>query len=321
MSVIGIDLGGTKISSAFFSPGGEMSGFSRVLLHDRKGKEVAELIKTQMRSLIEKYTLHSEAVAAVGISVPGIFHGDSGKVWVPNIDGWKDYPLLEELKETVEGKNIRVRIADDRNCYILGETWKGNARGCKHAIFLAVGTGIGAGILVEGKVLHGSGGIAGAVGWLALNKPFEKKYIPRGCNEYYASGEGLVRYAKEIIAVRPGYNGIFLHEEISPYNLIREYENEEEIAVVVIRNAIEYWGMMVANLVSIFNPEKIIFGGGVFGEAVKFLPQIHAEAKKWGQPVAMEQVRLEPSCNGAMAGLYGAAYLALQSAKSEDHGR
>jgi glucokinase len=69
--------------------------------------------------------------------------------------------------------------------------------------------------------------------------------------------------------------------------------------------------MTVANLVSIFNPERIVFGGGVFGEAVRFLDQIYTEAKKWGQPVAMEQVRLEASETGAMAGLYGAAYLAM----------
>jgi glucokinase len=73
---------------------------------------------------------------------------------------------------------------------MLGEQWQGNANGCKDAIFIAVGTGIGAGILVDGKVLRGSNDIAGAIGWMALPKPFHNKYISAGCFEYYASGAG-----------------------------------------------------------------------------------------------------------------------------------
>ncbi len=311
MSVIGIDLGGTKINSALFRENGEMEGFKKVFLQGRKGKEAGELIRAQLRSLISENATDTDPVTDVGVSVPGIFDRNTGKVWVPNIEGWKDYPLMDELAEAVKGEDIIVSIADDRSCYMLGETWKGKAKDCKNAIFLAVGTGICAGILIDGKVLHGAGGIAGSIGWLALSKLYEEKYISCGCNEYYASGEGLTRYAREVMASRPDYAGVFLHEEVSAYNLIREYGNNDEIAVEVIRNAIEYWGMTVANLVSIFNPEKIVFGGGVFGEAVKFLGQIHAEAKKWAQPVAMEQVTLDASETGSMAGLYGAAYLAM----------
>ena len=74
---------------------------------------------------------------------------------------------------------------------------------------------------------------------------------------------------------------------------------EDALAIAVINNAIEYWGMAVANLVSIFNPEKIIFGGGVFGPALKFLDAIYAEAKKWAQPISIQQVKLEGSALGS----------------------
>lgn len=313
MSVIGIDLGGTKINSAVFLKKGEIHGFQKVYLNERKGEEVCKLIKVQIASLILESSKIGETVTLVGISVPGIYFNDTGNVWAPNIEGWDNYPLLIELEETFRSENITFKIANDRTCYILGEVWKGKAKGCQNAIFIAIGTGIGAGILVDGKVLYGSNGIAGAVGWLGLNKPYHKKYISYGCFEYYASGDGLTRYANEVIASKPNYSGVFTHEKINSYNLIKEYENNEEIAVLVINNAIEYWGMTVANFVSIFNPEKIIFGGGVFGEAVKFLDKIYLEAKKWGQPIAMQQVKLESSENGILAGLYGAAYLALNS--------
>jgi len=320
MSVIGIDLGGTKINSAIFSKKGEIYGFKKVFLNDKKGKEVSKLIKTQILSLILENDKIGELITSVGVSIPGIYYRDTGNVWVPNIKGWENYPLLNELEEAVEGKNITIKIADDRACYILGEVWKGKAKDCKNVIFISVGTGMGAGLLIDGKVLYGSSGIAGAIGWLTLNKPYDKKYISHGCNEYYASGDGLARYANEVIASKPGYTGVFMHEKVNSYNLIKEYGNNEEIAVPVINNAIECWGMTVANLVSIFNPEKIIFGGGVFGEAAKFLDKIYLEAKKWGQPIAMKQVKLESSKNGTMAGLYGAAYLAISlEEKSECH--
>jgi glucokinase len=79
-----------------------------------------------------------------------------------------------------------------------------------------------------------------------------------------------------------------------------------------MENAIEYWGMAVANLVSLFNPQKIIFGGGVFGPALKFLDAIYEEATKWAQPISIKQVTLEGSALGADAGLYGAAWLVLK---------
>jgi glucokinase len=90
------------------------------------------------------------------------------------------------------------------------------------------------------------------------------------------------------------------------------YERGDELSIKVISNAIEYWGMAVANLVSLFNPEKIIFGGGVFGPGLKFLDLIFDEAKKWAQPISIRQVKLQGSLLGNDAGLYGAGLLALK---------
>src|SRR5262249_9533421 len=123
-------------------------------------------------------------------------YAKTGNAWCPNIPGWDNYPLLQELQQAI---NKKIKIDSDRACYILGETWKGSAKDCNDAIFLSVGTGIGAGILVNGKVLRGTHDIAGAIGWLGLSRPFDKKYIPCGDFEYHASGEGLVKVAREIM--------------------------------------------------------------------------------------------------------------------------
>ena len=100
-------------------------------------------------------------------------------------------------------------------------------------------------------------------------------------------------------------------ESVTAKDVFDAYDRKDELAIGVINNAIEYWGMAVANLVSLFNPEKIIFGGGMFGPALQFLDRIYAEAKKWAQPISIEQVQLLGSALGTDAGLYGAGYLAL----------
>jgi glucokinase len=231
-------------------------------------------------------------------------------VWAPNIPGWENYPLQAELESALADKTLRVTIDSDRACCILGETWRGAARGCRNAIFLAVGTGIGAGILVDGKILRGAGDSAGAIGWLALERPFRRKYVQCGCFEYYASGEGLVKVANELGAARR--TGALSRPRFrTARDVFAAYERSDRVARNTVGQAIEFWGMAVANLVSLFNPEKIIFGGGVFGPAKEFLGDIHDEARKWAQPIAIRQVKLVASRLGPDAGLYGAGALAL----------
>jgi glucokinase len=315
MSVIGFDLGGTKLASAVFSSDGKILLKETVLLEKRKGNEVGALIKEQVKKLLNDF----KDVEAIGVSVPGISYSKTGEVWAPNIPGWENYPLLNEVKE-ITGNEIKVTIDSDRACYILGEVWQGSAKGCKDAIFLAVGTGIGAGILVNGEILRGSNDIAGAIGWLALDKPFQEKYVSCGCFEYHASGEGLARVGKEFLQKDINYEGVLntkKENHITAHDIFNAYDQKDPLAERVIKQAVEFWGMTTANLVSLFNPEKIIFGGGVFGPAIKFLDDIFIEAKKWAQPISINQVKLERSALGGDAGLFGAGFLALKQNLSE----
>jgi glucokinase len=102
-------------------------------------------------------------------------------------------------------------------------------------------------------------------------------------------------------------------EEITSYDVFTAYEYRDPVAVKVIELCIEFWGMAVANLVSLFNPEKIIMGGGVFGPAIPLIPAIREEALKWAQPVSIYQVSIEPSALSGEAGVYGAGFLALRT--------
>jgi glucokinase len=317
MALLGIDLGGTKLALAVFTEDGRIIGKDVIPVGNRTGSEVGKLITGQIRVIISTTGTKPDGVNAIGISVPGISYHRTGKVWAPNIQGWNDYPLLDEVKQV--SSDIPVTIDSDRACYILGETWQGNACGCRDAIFLAIGTGIGAGIMVNGEVFRGSNDIAGAAGWMALDKPFRDEYTGCGCFEYNASGDGIAKVARELLKVNQNYDGELKNiapDKITSQNIFSAYDRGDRIARVVINQSIEYWGMAVANLVSMFNPEKIIFGGGVFGPAVRFLPDIRREALKWGQPISIKQVSIEASALGGDAGVYGAGYLALKKLSS-----
>jgi glucokinase len=293
--VIALDLGGTKLASCLFVGEGPPQQRRVTPLEQREGRAVGELITGEVRRLREAAVQLGTTVEAVGISVPGIADARTGRVWAPNIPGWDDYPLQAEVQAAVADANVRVVVDSDRAAYILGEAWQGAARGCRDAVFLAVGTGIGAGIIADGRVLHGAHGIAGAIGWMALDRPFKPEYKAYGCFETFASGEGLAKQSRMA----------------SAQELFVAYENGDKVATDVLVLAIEYWGMAAANLVSLFNPEKIILGGGVFGPATRFLDAIAEEARRWAQPISMGRVTFEASKLGGDAGLYGAGHLAL----------
>ena len=311
---LGIDLGGTKLSGALFDEQGMASPREWRSVSGLAGEEVGEIIVQLVRYFLDWTKDRGQKIHSLGIAVPGIYYSKKGTVWAPNIPGWEDYPLLRSLAENFDSE-LDIRIDSDRACYILGEAWCGAAEDCRNAIFLAVGTGIGAGVLIDGKILRGAHDIAGAIGWLAVTHPHLPGYSNYGCFEYHASGAGMARMLGELLQKNKAKlkgMGALDYERLSARDLFVAYEAGDVHAAKVIEMSIEFWGKASANLVSLFNPEKIIFGGGVFGPAVRFLDDIYLEAKKWAQPISIGLVQFEASKLGSDAGLFGAGYLALK---------
>lgn len=313
-SVIGLDLGGTKVSAALFPPQGEPTHREMVALEGRMGRDVGALLVERVRTLLDAAERDGIPAAGVGIAVPGIYRATTETVWAPNIPGWEDYPLVEQVNASVPD-GVVVRVDSDRACAILGETWRGGAEGARNAVFLVVGTGIGAGILVDGRIVRGAGDAAGAIGWLALDRPYREGYEAVGCFEYHASGPGIAAKARRLIEADDLYDGALRRGDVrtlTAQDVLAAYDDGDAIAVRVLEEAVVYWGMAVANLVSLFNPETIIFGGGVFGPAVQFLERIREEAMRWAQPISIRQVALRASELGEDAVLYGAGRLAAE---------
>ena len=280
-SVLAVDFGGTKTATALVSPTGEMSeGRQFPATHDLAAS--AAQIGTA-----------AEGADAVGIIVPGIYDESSGAAWCPNLWGSEYVPLLDAVRERIR---VPVVIDSDRTGYVLGEQWLGAARGCRDVVFVAIGTGIGVGILSGGRVLRGAHGIAGAAGWFALTPEWKENYERTGCWEAEAAGPAVAQMTG-VVAAEPAVEAALAGDPQ---------------AIAALRHAARFTGMGVANLISALNPEVVVLGGGlVQGAGSLMLDRVRQEAERWAQPVAMQRARIELTTLGASAGLLGAARLAF----------
>jgi glucokinase len=316
MAVIGLDLGATKLAGALFNADGSIVERVLVLLERRERDQVGRLIVEQVATLRDQAAARGWDVKAVAAAVPGIAYQETGTVWAPNIGGWEDYPLRDLLLRAV-GKSCPVVVESDRGASILGEVARGAARGCRHAIFLAVGTGIGAGILVDGALVRGAHNIAGAIGWMGLDRPYRPLYVRCGNFESHASGSGIARTAQELLCADPGYRGPLSgtpRESITAHKVFDAFASGDGLAAKVVANAVECWGMVVANLVSLFDPEIVVLGGGIFGPAAGQLDRIVEEARQWAQPISFPKVKICVSALGPEACLFGTGELARRAA-------
>jgi glucokinase len=314
----GIDVGGTKISSALFAADGTIFARGKAPL-DRGGPDrAAEQVARTIAELEGAARGEKGRILAAAVCVPGIVYQKTGLVWAPNVPGWVHYPLREKL--AVE-RGFRVLIESDRAAYVSGESWRGAARGAKDVVFLAVGTGIGAGILAGGRILRGAEDISGAVGWFALNADFRPEYAEMGCFEAEASGSGVGKRARRLLeagrasAMRDLAGGKVA--DVTAETVAAAAKAGDPLALEVMAETASFLAMGIANIVSILNPEMIVLGGGLFQSGELLLGPVRRDVGKWAQPLAARAVRIELSSLGEDAGLYGCGKLAWDSLKGD----
>ena len=321
----GIDVGGTKISSALFTKTGGVLGKAKVPIDASGGDGAADQVGEAILNLGKTAARVGGRLLAAGVSVPGIVYSESGAVWAPNIPGWDRCPLRERLERGVaawhgrSGTPLPLILESDRSAYVTGEAWRGAAAGALDAVFLAVGTGIGAGILCGGRLVHGHEDIAGAVGWLGLDPEFKPAYASMGCFEAEASGNSVGRKARELIA--SGRPSLMIEvaggrlENVTAETVAAAARKKDPLALEVVADAVRFLAMGIANIVSLLNPEVVVLGGGLFQAADIFLEPVRREFRKWAQPLAAVNVRIELSALGEDAGLYGCGKLAWDAVR------
>jgi glucokinase len=270
-------------------------------------KQIARLAK----GLGQKY--RGTPFIAAGIVIPGLVRQD-GTVWAPNVPGWQRIHLARLLEQELA---VPVVVESDRNGAVLGEVFspRGTARGKSHVISLIVGTGIGAGIISDGKLFRGAHELSGCAGWMSLSLEGPVDIEQLGYLEAYAAGPGVARMASAaILAGNGGAMTAFGAGKITTYDLADLARKGDGPAREIWRREGQLLGVAVANIVSLFDPEMVVLGGGLIAVADRFWDELKRTALRRTQPIAAKHVKLVLSKLGNDANLLGAAYLARQIA-------
>ncbi len=278
--VLAVDLGGAKTATALVDPAGNMSEARRLPAADSFEASIDQIAAS-----------FSERASAVGVIVPGIYDASTGRAWAPNLWGRSFYPLRDALRQLL---GVPVAGGSDRAACVLAEQWLGAAIGLGNVVFVAVGTGIGVGVVADGRVVEGAHGAAGAAGWMLAGSPWKPEYAACGGWETEAAGPAVARRA-----------GMASAEAVA----IAARSGDAKALDALLQTA-DHLAAGIANLISVLDPEMVILGGGFMQSADLLLERIRSQTLRWTQPVAAAAVRIEKTALGEDAGLLGAARLA-----------
>ncbi|NMB01733.1 MAG: ROK family transcriptional regulator [Firmicutes bacterium] len=300
--VIGVDLGGTKMAGAVTNLLGKVVYSLKQPTCASEGPEaVFQSLLQFIRQLAEESQIDQSRIKGVGIGIPGVVVNQREVKWAPSLD-WKDYPLVEKLSEHMD---FPVFLENDVNLQALGEYWYGLGQGVDVLACLAIGTGLGAGIVLNGQVFFGAHQSAGEVGNLVSDtSQLGQDYPGFGFLESWASGTGIGERYSELSGSSESLDA----EEV--FSLARQ---EDPVALEVLKGFTEHLAMAIVSISTVLDPELIILSGGVAKEADLFLPQL----KKLAFPVLQSQPRLVASELGDIAGVMGAVALTLHNTNNQ----
>src|SRR5436853_2148858 len=310
--VIAADLGGTNLRAA------TIDGCGRI--HDRtkqntpkaeKPDEIVRAIVTAARECERSSSERGEKIRAVSVVVPGTVQVENGVVTkAPNVPCLNGFRLAAALEGELQWPAI---LENDANAAAVGEMWMGAGRGRKSIRMMTLGTGVGGGIIFDGKLWRGIDGSAGELGHIGV-EPFGGVACmcgSRGCLEVYASATAIVRMTRE---ARPRYPDSPLHtsEELTAAEIYENGVAGDELALEVFRRMGIYLGVGLASLINIFNPEMIVIGGGVVAGWDLFIPHVKEQITERAFPIPARRAEVMRAECGDNAGLLGAARIAFE---------
>jgi glucokinase len=301
--VLAVDLGGTKLAVALVNRTGKVLRQKSMIVDLSSTLAPVRQIVELARELACGKGVRGD-IAAVGVAVPGLVRRDE-TVWAPNLPGWKRMALARRLYQAL---GVPVVVESDRNAAVLGEAWRGAARGKNDAIVLMLGTGIGAGILSGGRLVRGAHELSGCAGWMVVADEYGPEARRAGQLESLAAGPAIARAAKK--ALTRGIGGLLEEipaERITAYEVAEAARRGDPLSIEVYLEAGRLLGYCVANLVSLFDPEIVVIGGGLAKASDLFLDALRKAMKERAQPIAGKQVRVVASRLGGEANLLGVA--------------
>lgn len=310
MSVLAVDIGGTKLAAGVVDADGKMLERGEVPTLAHEGLEpVLERIVGLGRDLLARAAAQKEPVQRIGIGCAGPVDLKAGKVFnPPNLPGWSEVSLVRHIESAL---GLSAVLENDANAAALGEFRYGAGRGARSLVYFTVSTGIGGGIILDGKVWHGLKDAAGEVGHMTVCPDGPVCGCGnRGCLEAMASGPSIARRAREAVAAgRPTR----LREVpvVTSADVVRLAQEGDAVAREVWDAAVKYLGIGVAAVITILAPERVVLGGGVTRAGDFLFEPLRAEVRRRVKLVPIESVRILPAALGPDVGILGAAAVAM----------
>ena len=311
--VFAADLGGTSLRAALIDKNGKIHFRLRTDTPRtaENPTEIVALLVTAARECEAEALKLGRRVASGCVVVPGtIDAANQIVVTAPNIPSLDEFPLKEVLEKEL---GWPVYLENDANAAAIGEMWQGAGRGFRTIICITLGTGVGGGIILEGKLWRGVDGSAGEIGHVSVDplSGISCKCGGQGCLEVYASATAIRRMAND---ARPRYpdSELFANERLEADEIYEAGMRGDELAREVFGLAGMYLGIALANLVNLINPELIVIGGGVASGWKLFEAQMFEQLKARAFSVPASRVKVVAAACGDDAGLLGAAFLALE---------
>jgi len=316
LPVLAIDVGGTKIIAAIiFDKSQVMAKEYYLTLADEGPQPVIERIFSAIDHLLGLRNIGSSQLTSISIAAAGAINLDKGLITSsPNLPGWHDVPLRDIVKEKYR---VNTCLINDASAAALGEHRLGAGRGVSNLIYLTVSTGIGGGIIINGKLYFGQSGSAGEIGHMTIDVNGPRCNCGNtGCFEVLASGTAVAKEA--IRRIRQGERSSLIEivagkiENITAEKVEVAARGGDSLALDIISRAAIYLGVGMVNLVNIFNPEMIIVGGGMAKMGDLLLNPARQVVKERAFQLSAQAVRIVPAQLGEDAGVLGAAIFAFE---------
>ena len=260
--IFGVDVGGTSIKCGLFTEEGSIAEKWEIPTDTTdRGSHILKDIADSLNDAVMRNSIDRADIEGIGIGVPGSVEPDGTVNKCSNL-GWGVFNVENELSSLT---GYKVKAGNDANVAALGEMWQGGARGYSNVIMITLGTGVGGGIIVDGKVVAGNNGAAGEIGHITVN-PGEKESCScgrRGCLEQYASATGIVRYASKYLEANPDTETNLCPENLTSKSIFDAAREGDEAAYHIVDETGSVLGSAMATLACVMNPEVFVIGGGV----------------------------------------------------------
>jgi len=312
---IGVDLGGTNIVSAIVNYQGKIVSRLKVPTLAEKGKEttVKRIIEAIHKNIAQS-TITPDDIIGIGIGAPGPLDIKRGIInFAPNLPGWRDIPLKKILEDEF---NMKIVLENDANAAAWGERCFGAGQGINNLVCFTLGTGIGGGIIIDGKIYHGNNCGAGELGHMTVNKDGPRCNCGNyGCLEAYSSATGVKNRIKS--RIKEGIKSDFLNfdsddellDSIRLKSIFETARKGDKLTKDIVEEAISYLGIAIANITNILNPEMVVLVGGITNEGDKLLIPLKEEVKKRAFYSNYKSLKIVIGELGGNAGVLGAAAL------------